>query len=246
MRQRYFSGKRILRTLAGLGCLIIVSGIGIGVWLLHDLPSSEQLERHTVRPTSLIVDRSGKLLYESIDPESGRQIDLSLDAIPQACIDATLATEDSRFYQHMGVDPIAISRALLQNVRAGGTIVSGGSTLTQQLVRILLLDDGERFEQSYRRKAREAFLAWRLETRFTKDELLALYLNQSYYGNFAFGLESAARHSSPSLPRTSAPVSAHCLPASCNIHPATTRLSILKSPRIANSLSCDSWLNRAI
>ena len=78
-------------------------------------------------------------------------------------------------------------------MRAGGEVVSGGSTLTQQLVRILLFDEEERYEQSYRRKLREAWLAWRLERIYTKDELLALYLNQSYYGHFAFGLEAASQ-----------------------------------------------------
>jgi len=146
-----------------------------------------------VRPTTQILDRNGRLLYEVLDPNTGKQRDLSLANVPPTCIQATLATEDSRFYHHFGVDPVAVTRALWQNYRAGGDIVSGGSTLTMQLARNLFLEPEERYTQSLRRKLREAWLAGRLEVRYTKAELLALYLNQTYYGNFAFGLEAAAQ-----------------------------------------------------
>ena len=170
-----------------------VSTTALYLWLLADLPPISSAMARVVRPTTQIVDRNGRLLYEVLDPDAGKQLNLDLTALPQACIQATLATEDSRFYQHPGFDIVAILRAAWQNYRAGGDIVSGGSTLTQQLARNLLLEPQERYEQSLRRKLREAWLAWRLEQRYTKDELLALYLNQSYYGNFAFGLEAAAQ-----------------------------------------------------
>ena len=178
-----------------LAATITVAAIAgaLFVWLFSSLPQAANAASPSVRPTSQILDRNGKLLYEVIDPNAGKQIDLDLEAIPPACVQATLATEDSRFYFHPGFDPLAILRAAWQNWRAGGAIVSGGSTLTQQLVRILLFDESERYEQTFHRKIREAWLAWRLEQIFTKDELLALYLNQSYYGNFAFGLEAAAQ-----------------------------------------------------
>ena len=150
------------------------------------------MELRATRPTTQILDRNGKLLYEVVDPQAGKQIDLSLAHIPKACVHATIATEDERFFSHFGVDPIAIARAVWQNLN-GRTVVSGGSTLTQQLARTLLLSPEERYEQSLRRKLREAWLAWELERRYSKDELLALYLNQTYYGNFAFGLEAAAQ-----------------------------------------------------
>ncbi len=176
--------------------LLVIVGIGttaLYLWLLADLPPISSALQRAVRPTTQIVDRNGRLLYEVLDNEAGKQINLDLATLPQACIQATLATEDSRFYQHPGFDVVAILRAAWQNYRAGGNIVSGGSTLTQQLARNLLMEPQERYEQSLRRKLREAWLAWRLEQRYTKDELLALYLNQSYYGNFAFGLEAAAQ-----------------------------------------------------
>ena len=185
--------RTIAYSLCAAALLLAGAGTALCGWLFTDLPAISSLETKKVRPTTQILDRHGKLLYEVIDPAAGRQIDLSLQTVPEVCVQATLATEDSRFYYHMGFDPLAISRAGWQNVRAGGRVVSGGSTLTQQLVRILLMDETERYEQTVRRKLREAWLAWRLEHAYAKDELLALYLNQSYYGHFAFGLEAAAQ-----------------------------------------------------
>ena len=181
--------KFLAVTLLGLG----VVSVALYFWLLADLPPISAAERRLVRPTTQILDRKGRLLYEVVDPDAGKQINLDLTTLPPACIQATLATEDKRFYQHPGFDPIAIARATWQNYRAAGNIVSGGSTLTQQMARTLLMAPEERYEQSLRRKLREAYLAWRLELRYTKEEILALYLNQTYYGNWAFGLEAAAQ-----------------------------------------------------
>ncbi len=166
--------------------------LGAGWWLVGDLPPVTTAALRQARPTTQILDRNGKLLYEVVDPETGKQLDLTLANIPPACVQATLATEDQRFFLHPGVDPFAIARAVWQNV-AGGAVFSGGSTLTQQLARNLFMTSAERYEQSLRRKLREAWLAWQLERTYSKDELLALYLNQTYYGNFAFGLEAAAQ-----------------------------------------------------
>ncbi|MEZ4715341.1 MAG: transglycosylase domain-containing protein [Caldilineaceae bacterium] len=146
-----------------------------------------------VRPTTQIFDRHGRLLYETIDPNAGKQINLDLTQIPQACVNAVVATEDARFFYHPGVDPIAVARAAWQYVAAGGEIVSGASTITQQLARNILMGPEERYDQSPARKLREQWLALRLERRYTKDEILALYLNQTYFGNWAFGLEAAAQ-----------------------------------------------------
>jgi len=192
-QQRFSSAKTRIYLLLSA---ILLIGATMGVlyrWLLADLPPIASIEERLVRPTTQILDRNGRLLYEVLDPDTGKQLNLSLAAVPQSCIDATLATEDSRFYQHPGVDPVAVLRAVLQNYRAGGDIVSGGSTLTMQLARNLFLTPEERYSQSLRRKVREAWLALRLEQRYTKEQLLALYLNQTYYGNFAFGLEAAAQ-----------------------------------------------------
>ncbi len=184
--------KHWARWLAGTALLALAAALALYWWLLADLPPVSAAATRLTRPTTQILDRQGLVLYEVLDPDAGKQINLSADALPLACVQATLATEDSRFFLHPGIDPIAIARAAWQNMRSGGQVVSGGSTLTQQLARNLLMDPQERYEQSLRRKLREAWLAWRLEQRYSKDELLALYLNQTYYGNFAFGLEAAA------------------------------------------------------
>lgn len=186
MQRRLFSIISLL--------LLLSAGLAAALYfqLLADLPPVSQISTRQIRPSSRILDRNGRLLYEIIDPDAGKQINLSLDRLPPTCVQATIATEDSRFFLHPGVDPLAILRAMLQNLRAGGNVVSGASTLTQQLARSLLLDADERFEPTIRRKVREAWLAWQLERYYTKDELLALYLNQTYYGNFAFGIEAAS------------------------------------------------------
>jgi penicillin-binding protein 1C len=159
--------------------------------LLARLPSVEKLATSPSTPSILIVDRNGQPLYEAISPRGNKHVPLTLDQTPRACRDATLATEDANFYHHPGVDPVAIVRAAWLNWRAG-TTVSGGSTLTQQLARNLLLTQEQRQERSLKRKLREAWLAWRLERSFSKDELLALYLNTTYYGHFATGIEAAS------------------------------------------------------
>lgn len=172
--------------------MLVVAAVMLYITVLSDLPPAHSAADRLVRPTTTIVDRNGRVLYEVLDAATGKQLNLRLDDIPSACVQATIATEDGRFFLHPGFDPIAIARAAWQNMQ-GRTVVSGGSTLTQQLARNLLLPPGERYEQSIRRKVREAWLAWQLERHYTKDELLALYLNQTYFGNFAFGLEAAAQ-----------------------------------------------------
>ena len=182
------------RRLLAVGALLaaLTAGVALYWWLLADLPPVHTAGLRATYPTTQILDRNGQLLYEWIDPAAGKQLDLELSQIPAACVQATIATEDNRFFWHGGVDPLAVLRALWQNLHSQG-IVSGASTLTQQLARNLLMENQERFESSLRRKLREAVLAWQLEQAYTKDALLALYLNQTYYGNFAFGIEAAAQ-----------------------------------------------------
>jgi 1A family penicillin-binding protein len=112
--------------------------------------------------------------------------------MPLALRQAIIATEDASFYRNPGVDAWAIVRALWINLR-GGEILSGGSTVTQQLARNLLLSPDERYERTLTRKMREAVLAWRIARRYSKDEILELYLNEIYFGNMAYGVEAAAQ-----------------------------------------------------
>ncbi|MFZ5821593.1 MAG: penicillin-binding protein 1C [Chloroflexota bacterium] len=171
----------------------LLAALALGVlWVFAGLPSLDSLPGNLNQPSIRITDREGRLLYELIPSEGGRHAVVSLADLPQCLKDATVAVEDKHFYQHPGVDLAGILRALWLNLRGGETI-AGGSTITQQAARNLLLDQDERFERSLRRKLREATLAWLLERRYSKDEILALYLNQMYYGGLAYGVEAASQ-----------------------------------------------------
>ncbi len=172
----------------------VLAGVGIALiaFLLADLPGVEGAVKGVIYPSTIIYDRRGRLLYEISDPRVGRHDPLPLDTIPVALQQATIATEDSRFYSNPGVDAWAIVRALWINVR-GGEVISGGSTITQQLARNLLLTPAERAERTLWRKLRESVLAFRLARTFSKERILELYLNQTDYGSMAIGVQAAAR-----------------------------------------------------
>jgi membrane peptidoglycan carboxypeptidase len=176
-----------------LAAVLLVAGAGL-IWLalFADLPDPQRAAGAAPAASIQIVDRAGRLLYEAIAPDGNRHVPVPISAIPLACRQATVATEDSRFYEHPGVDPLAIGRAAWLNWRGDGPF-SGASTISQQLARNLYMTAEERGERTLRRKLREAWLAWRLERRYSKADLLALYLNTSYYGHFAVGIEAAAQ-----------------------------------------------------
>lgn len=189
-RFSYLSRRRkiVLVTLTGISiCLAFLY-----VWLFVDLPSVDRLQAGLALPSTRIYDRNGQLLYEILPPESGRNTALPLTDIPQHCQQAVIATEDANFYNHPGVDIVGVARAIWINVR-GREVLAGGSTITQQVARNLLFDPEQRAERSLRRKLRESILAIRLQNVYSKYDILALYLNQSYFGNLAYGLEAAAR-----------------------------------------------------
>jgi len=160
--------------------------------IARTLPSVDDLKNNASQfETTRILDRSGNLLYEILDPTAGRRTYVTLDKISPALLAATIATEDKDFYSHAGFDPWAIIRALWENYRTEGQ-GGGASTITQQLARALLLSPEERAQRTYQRKAREIILAAEITRRYTKDEILELYLNEIYYGNLAYGIEAAA------------------------------------------------------
>ncbi len=140
--------------------------------------------------TTRVYDRNGILLGEFWD--EGRRYWVPLDQIAPALRAATIATEDKTFYTNPGVDWAAIVRAVLQNT-AEGEVVSGASTITQQLARNIAFTYQERISRSLDRKVREAALAQELTSRFSKDEILEMYLNVVYYGHLAYGAKAAAR-----------------------------------------------------
>ncbi len=118
-----------------------------------------------------------------------RRQDVSLADIPADLQHAFVAVEDHRFYKHLGIDPIALGRAVVRDVRSGGA-VEGGSTLTQQLARTLFLSN----QKSYGRKAREAVLALMIDSQLTKQQILELYLNRIYLSGGVYGVETMSRH----------------------------------------------------
>src|SRR6266542_2979790 len=173
---------------AFLTSLSFVAVAGLYAYYARELPDYTQLDTRRVFQTARILDRNGELLGEFTDPEGGRRTLIPLAEIPKPLQDATIASEDGAFYSHPGFDPRAIARALWQNFR-GQRVVSGASTITQQLVKNTLLSS----EVSADRKIKEAFLAIELTRRYSKDRILELYLNEVYYGNLAYGVEAAAQ-----------------------------------------------------
>jgi membrane peptidoglycan carboxypeptidase len=133
----------------------------------------------------VVLDSHGRVLQ--YDVRDGLRLPVHLEQVAPAVIDATVATEDQRFFEHPGIDPLAIVRSLVRWTDAP----SGASTISQQLARGLYLRDEERPVPV--RKVREAVLALQLEAHRSKNELLMLYLNQAYYGRGAYGIEAAAR-----------------------------------------------------
>ena len=156
------------------------------------LPSVDDLRLYASQfETTRIYDRRGNLIYEILDPTAGRRTYTPLEETSPELIAATIATEDKDFYSNPGFDPWGIIRAFWQNYTSG-EVVSGASTITQQLARTLLLSPEERAEISTRRKAREIVLAAEITRKYSKDEILEMYLNEIYYGNLAYGIEAAA------------------------------------------------------
>ena len=187
-----FRRQRWIIWLILASCLFVGGSWSLYAWLTVDLPAPGELPRRAAAPSSKIVDRHGQLLYEVIDPHLGKHTPLPLTEISLALQQATVATEDASFYDNPGVEPRGILRAAWINLR-GGEVRAGGSTITQQLVRNLLFSPQERAERTLIRKLRESILAWQLTRSYGKDQILALYLNEIYYGNMAYGVEAAAQ-----------------------------------------------------
>jgi 1A family penicillin-binding protein len=172
--------------------LLVALAAGIVVWLLSGLPDSQTINSNLHPPSVRILDRKNRLLYEILPEDSGRHSRVPLAQIPEALRQATIATEDSTFYENPGVDIGGIIRAVWINLRGRETL-AGGSTITQQVARNLLLTTGERNERSLRRKLRESILAWQIARQYSKDEILELYLNQIYYGGLSYGAQAASQ-----------------------------------------------------
>ncbi len=173
---------------AAFGLIALVAAIGVGIYVhfARELPPVPELSRYAAEAPGVttLVALDGTLLGEFA---TERREVVPLSKIPQTLVDALIATEDRRFFSHGAVDYKGMLRAFLTNLRAG-QVQQGGSTITQQVAKAYLSS-----ERSYSRKIKEAIFARRLEARYGKREILALYLNHIFLGAGAFGVQAAAR-----------------------------------------------------
>jgi penicillin-binding protein 1C len=169
--------------IAVLSVLLLAGWARLGP-LPHDLLAAED------DVSTVVVDRHGVTLYEARSDRGARAARLEAASLPPALVHATIAAEDRRFRRHPGIDPVAVVRAAVRNMRAG-QVVEGASTITQQVAKLLLANRRSR-TRSVLGKIEEALVALRLEHRFSKDEIVALYLNLAPYGNQVTGAARAS------------------------------------------------------
>ncbi|HEY5243848.1 MAG TPA: PBP1A family penicillin-binding protein [Polyangiaceae bacterium] len=181
---------RWTKRLALVSAVLAVAGALALWWMVRHyeagLPGVAELKTYQAPQVTRVLARDGTVLAELF---TQRRTVVSIDTLPPHVKLAVLAAEDAGFYEHEGLNYLGIGRAMLVNLRAG-TTRQGGSTITQQVVKNLLLNTHER---TFSRKVREALLARRLEQELTKDEILELYLNNIYFGRGRYGIEEAAR-----------------------------------------------------
>ena len=170
--------------------LFIILGLAASAWLYqlydeikHDI---DTVVNYMPKQSTQFFDKDGKLLANTFKEENREYV--KYDDIPARIIEGLVAIEDTQFFEHHGINPDAISRAIIKDISAGG-FVEGASTLTQQLVKMLILTR----EKKLIRKVKEALLSIRLETVLTKEEILERYLNHVYFGHGYYGIKTAAK-----------------------------------------------------
>ena len=182
---RFF--KFLLKLVFGLFLASLIGGGAFFIYYAKDLPNPQKISERQIVESTKIFDRTGKVLLYDIHGEEKRTV-VPFDQISQYVKGATVVIEDANFYYHFGLDFRGILRAAYYNL-LGRQISQGGSTITQQLIKKVLLSD----ERTYSRKIKEAVLALELERKYSKDEILGFYLNQIPYGSNAYGVEAAAQ-----------------------------------------------------
>ena len=214
-RQRAKQGKgQTFIRVVGLGLIGVVVAVGVFfslavgsvvagyLALTADLPDPARIEAQFTNQnqdffeTTKIYDRTGKnLLYEVIDERTGDRQWVALEQISEYCRQSTIANEDRSFYENPGFDLRGMGRALVSNLQGGQ--VQGGSSITQQVVKNTLIEAEQRTVregiEGYVRKVRETLLAVEVGRRYPKDQILEWYLNTNNYGNFAYGIQAAAK-----------------------------------------------------
>ena len=170
--------------------LFIIAGLAVAGWLYnlydeikHDV---DIVINYAPKQSTQFFDKDGNLIANTFKEENREYV--KYDDIPARIIEGLVAIEDTQFFEHSGINPDAISRAIIKDIKAGG-FVEGASTLTQQLIKMLILTR----EKKLLRKVKEALLAIRLETILTKEEILERYLNHVYFGHGYYGIKTAAK-----------------------------------------------------
>ena len=188
-------GQRIARSKfwRGVGVLLLLLLLGAAVadsyaqQLLIGLPSIAGLDSGNLRADTLIMDRNGAVLAD-VGQQGDHRLVVGLHEVSPFVLQATIAIEDRTFYNNPGVDWLGVLRAALSN-QSAGRLVSGASTITQQLARSLFLTP----DRSYERKLKEVILAYQLTQTYSKDQILELYLNTNFYGAQSYGVQAASR-----------------------------------------------------
>lgn len=178
--------RTILISFLVLFCILVLAGLALCSYYIADAPKLEEAKL-IAQPTTEIYDRNNKKIQTLGDTK--RDI-IATNDIPDTLKDAIISIEDRRFYRHIGVDPIRITGALFSNLR--GNALQGGSTLTQQLIKLSYFSTKEQ-DQTLKRKVQEAWLAIQLERRVSKDQILDYYINKVYMNNQIYGMETAAK-----------------------------------------------------
>jgi penicillin-binding protein 1C len=184
--RRFVATRRRRAALAVLACAVVAAA-----WLRFG-PIAPELLDDRASTSTIVFDRRGVPLYEALSGEGTRSQHLTAEGLPPVLVAATVAAEDHRFWWHPGLDPVAIARAFRRNITRGH-IVEGGSTISQQVAKLLLTRRAPDRRRGIAAKLREAALALRIEHRFTKREILAMYLNLAAYGNQVVGVQRASR-----------------------------------------------------
>jgi len=186
-----FKAKKVIGLMFTLFVWFFVSGaiifLSYFIYIQRTIPDPESIVTRKVGESTKIYDSTGETMLYDIHGEEKRTV-IPWEQIPDSIKKATLASEDSDFYNHRGIDFRGVARAFIKNLEGAG-ISQGGSTITQQLVKKALLGD----ERTFSRKIKEVILTIEIERRFSKDELFWMYLNQIPYGSNAYGIESASK-----------------------------------------------------
>ncbi len=179
--------KRIFLFILWTSALSIIALVGVLAYFTKDLPNPAKLSERRVAESTKILDRTGQVVLYEIHGEENRTA-IAFDQMPKYLKEATIMAEDSDFYNHHGLDFLAIMRAAYEDVK-GQSKKQGASTITQQLIKNSILTS----QKSFTRKIKEAILSLELEQKFSKDEILEMYLNEIPYGSNAYGIEAAAQ-----------------------------------------------------